>query len=76
MTTLAQKFWMVWSPSGRGPTYKHDTRKSADDEAKRLARACPSQQFFVLKAMGGFIAVPVVPDEPEAIDMVADEIPF
>ena len=74
----AVKFWMVWNPAARGPAFKHDTRKSADDEAKRLAKANPRQSFFVLKAMGGFMATPVltVPDEPEPIEMVEDDIPF
>jgi hypothetical protein len=76
MTHLATKFWMVWSPSGRAPTYKHDTRESANNEARRLSKACPSQQFFVLKAMGGFQSIPVVPDAPEVIQMVDDPIPF
>lgn len=72
----APKFWMVWSPQGRGPTYKHETRKSANDEAKRLSLNCPGQHFYVLKAMGGFTAIPVLPDEPDAIKMIVDPIPF
>lgn len=70
------KFWMVWSPQGHGPTYQHDSRDSADKEARRLALACPSQDFFVLKAMGGFRAVPTLPTEPDKLVMNNDEIPF
>jgi hypothetical protein len=50
------KFWMVWSPQGRAPTYKHTSREHADREAARLAKANPEREFFVLKAVGGTIA--------------------
>lgn len=47
------KFWMVWNPDGRAPTRMHGTRETADAEAERLARSCPGNTFFVLKAVGG-----------------------
>lgn len=48
------KFWMVWSPQGRAPTFKHTSKDSADTEAARLAKLNPGNQFFVLKAVGGW----------------------
>lgn len=47
-------FWLVWNPQGRAPTHKHITGQSAHDEAKRLAMANPGQEFYVMKAIGGF----------------------
>lgn len=48
----AEKFWMV---KGRGPTnYCHDSRISAEEEAKRLARENPGQLFAVLEAVTAF----------------------
>lgn len=44
------KFWMVWSPQGNTPTYKHATYESARDEAIRLARVNPGKRFYVLTA--------------------------
>lgn len=70
-----KKFWMVYSPQGHAPTYKHWSRESADTEAVRLAKMNPGRQFFVLKAMAGFEA-----EEP-AVKQVSlrhpdDQIPF
>lgn len=45
-----QPFWMVWNPQGRAPTVRHLSNNAAIAEAERLARQCPSQQFFVLIA--------------------------
>lgn len=44
-------FYMVWNPNGRPPSFKHDSLKCAEDEAKRLARTVPGQEFFVLCAV-------------------------
>ena len=52
----ANRFWMVYSPSGRAPVYRHKSRESAEQEAKRLARENPQLSFFVLKAVTGFTA--------------------
>jgi hypothetical protein len=46
------KFWMVYSPQGRAPTYQHGTPNDAKKEAERLAALSPGQQFFVLEAIG------------------------
>ena len=54
MTNLQSKrFWMVWTPSGTGPTKCHDTHESAHGEAERLAKQHPERVFFVLVAEKG-----------------------
>lgn len=80
----ARKFWMIWSPTGRQPTFRHSSRKAANAEAERLAIANPGSAFFVLKAVGG--AYTRVPDPlpPSQIVFVErgtespaeDDIPF
>ena len=45
-------FWVVWNPSAFPPRVRHSSYESARTEAKRLARANPDQQFFVLKSVG------------------------
>lgn len=51
MTTLLNKFYIVWNPNGRNPAYKHTSYKSALDEAKRLAASNAGQEFIVLAPM-------------------------
>lgn len=50
------KFWMVWAPAGRAPTYKHHSKESAVMEARRLAKLNPNWDFYVLKTVGGAVA--------------------
>lgn len=45
------KFWYVFNPEGRQPTYQHGTLMSAQTEATRLARLNPGQRFIVLEAI-------------------------
>lgn len=46
---MRPKFWMVL---GKGePTFRHRTKKSAQDEAERLARAYPRDEFVVLESL-------------------------
>lgn len=46
---MFETFWMV---VGRGsPTHRHATLESAKQEAERLARIDPSQEFVVLEAV-------------------------
>lgn len=43
-------FWIVWKEGG-GPSYvKHDSRRSALNEAERLAVKHPGGRFYVLEA--------------------------
>lgn len=46
-----ETFFLVWSPTGsRAPSYRHDTRMDALNEAARLAREARGAEFFVLAA--------------------------
>lgn len=49
----------VWRKNGGSPTVPHMTLKSAMDEAERLARGCPEQEFLVLSVAGSVCNVPV-----------------
>ncbi len=46
------KFWMVYNPQGRAPTYQHEEYQPAKAEAERLASLNAGSQFFVLEAVG------------------------
>ena len=46
------KFWMVWNPNGRTPTYKHPSEEAAKTEAERLARIYHNERFWVLESTG------------------------
>jgi hypothetical protein len=48
------KFWMVYSPNGNPPKFKHDDSDAAEAEANRLAAANPGETFVVLEAMNEF----------------------
>jgi len=45
------KFWMVWNPNRRVPTYRHATEHGATQEAERLAALNPGERFYVLVAL-------------------------
>lgn len=68
----ATRFWMVYGNGQGRPTYQHRDPKTAWDEARRLSRANPGVEFFVLEAVGGLV---VSKTPPRAITMV-DELPF
>lgn len=70
------KFWMVWNPNGRQPRHMHMNRVAADQEAQRLARENPGEQFFVLKSMTGFTAIPQPVETIKIRPALPDEIPF
>lgn len=46
-----QKFWLVYSMTGKNPTFRHSSLESAQAEAERLAKKY-SGTFFVLEAVG------------------------
>ncbi len=50
MTMPNQKFWMVYGLHQRGPVFRHKSQMGAIEEAKRLSRAHPGIEFFVLEA--------------------------
>lgn len=73
------KFWFVWNPSGRNPRHAHETRESADAEAKRLAYANPGETFVVLKSVAGFrshVSDPVSLSLADCRAQACDDIPF
>ncbi len=65
-TAGISKFWMVWSPIGRAPTFRHLTKKSAQDEATRLANQNPGNPFIVLAAVDAYQSE-IVPAAPVKI---------
>ncbi|MEM9286710.1 MAG: hypothetical protein AAGA36_00080 [Pseudomonadota bacterium] len=70
MDSEAQSFWLVWRQGSVDARYKHETRRSALIEAKRLAGHNPNEKFFVLQATDAVINAPITHYK------LADEIPF
>lgn len=79
-----QRFYMVWNPHGRAPTYRHPTYQVAKEEARRLARENPGNRFIVLGALSfhatrdpvedhEFIGSLTIPQQPEYDD---PDVPF
>lgn len=64
-------FYLVWSKQGRTPVYEHPSRSSAANEAERLARMNPGQDFFVLMPVSVTLRQDVVTRK-----FITDEIPF
>lgn len=52
-------FWMVWSPQGNAPAFKHGTLEGAELEAKRLAGLHKDQEFIVLGSVAMYRATRV-----------------
>lgn len=46
------KFWLVWTPTGLNPSYRHSTQAAAEMEAKRLSIKEPGKEFFVMEMCG------------------------
>ena len=67
------QFWLVWHEDGGVPTYRHHCKKTALDEAERLAKSAPGEVFFVLKATAGVRARdPFI----ERVRLKPDDLPF
>jgi hypothetical protein len=49
---VEQPFWLVWSPEGNSPTFKHPTFESAKAECERLANLNRGSRFYVLAPVG------------------------
>jgi hypothetical protein len=47
---MQSKFYVVWSPQGSAPTFRHPTKGAAGAEAVRLAGTNPGRDFYVLEA--------------------------
>lgn len=69
------RFWLVWSPTGeRSPRYRHADRALAIVEARRLARANPGTEFFVLGATDHLVVDAL--KHTALVDEPVDDIPF
>jgi len=66
-------YWLVWREGGPGPTYRHPDVVSAENEAKRLARANPGQAFVILCPLSRITCSQFV---VETFDPTDDGIPF
>ena len=42
-------FWVVWSPRGGGPRYRHTSFELAHKEADRLAKRLPNRHFYIME---------------------------
>jgi len=70
-----QKTWfVVWQPESGAPRFRHETKASAKQEARRLAGIHPGKKFHVLALIGTAIADNVQWSEPECGH--DDDIPF
>lgn len=52
MNETNEIFWLVWSPNGGAPRFRHTNEASAKAEAERLALANPGTTFIVLQSIG------------------------
>lgn len=71
-------FWCVWCEDGGSPTVKHPEFRTAQAEAKRLARMNPGRRFVVMAAALGYQKSDLIEtrfDGP-ALDLLDQEIPF
>jgi hypothetical protein len=58
-----RQFWMVYGIGCGAPTYRHETKQSAVQEAQRLARLHKGVKFVVLQATEAYV------DELRRIDL-------
>jgi hypothetical protein len=79
----AQPFFLVWAPSRSAPTVKQFSYRAAEEEAKRLARQCPGEPFYVLAACAevrkidvGVTRFAINPDEHSPSCDCDDCVPF
>ena len=65
-------FFIVWCPTGpTPPKHRHEVREHAVQEAERLARAHPGNEFFVMQA-DTMRAV----NDMKRVDYMSPDIPF
>lgn len=68
-------FWIVWNPEyWKVPSFRHMTRWSAEDEAKRLAGSHPGQEFYVCMIESKFVSNNVIRTQFEESE--DDSVPF
>lgn len=47
-----KRFWILWSPQSHlPPTKRWDKRSEAVEVAEKMARAHPSQEFYVMQSV-------------------------
>lgn len=63
-------FWLVWSKNGSMPRHEHESSRSAQTEAARLARLHHGERFYVLRATSYIVVNDITTVEFE------DEPPF
>lgn len=75
-----EPFWLVWCPTGSAPpSRRHHSVRAAQEEAERLARLAPGQDFYVVQpvSVSRKIEVVTTPLCPAgAIRAPDDGIPF
>lgn len=49
-----QTFYLVWNESRGKPTFKHENSVSTENEARRLAKLNPGEEFHVLASICTF----------------------
>lgn len=52
---MTELFWMIHATGGGAPAFRHFSRGAAEQEAERLARANPGQEFVLLEAKESFL---------------------
>ena len=72
--SLPERFFMVWNPTGRPPSYKHRDRDSAEAEAQRLALQNPGQKFVVMASLCEYTKVEI--QKTMHRGKFEDDIPF
>ena len=70
-------FFLVWNPKTEQTAFRHPDYTSARNEALRLAKKNPGQEFFVLGTHCRIVKPPDVQvDEWGMTDLFENEIPF
>lgn len=70
------KFWMVLRDGTSYTSYRHCSKESAINEAKRLSLLAPENMFYVLELTNAYIEPAKEPKEIEVIDHPDSDLPF
>jgi len=66
-------FWLVWNPVGTNPKFRHASEIQATTEAKRLAKDCPGQNFYVLEGKSVHMGATTVVSNTIELNLFQDE---